>query len=525
MKREAGMSGTRRDFLRQVARAGGYRAAYLTMQAMGLIGTAAVAEPLALEQGAAHGTKVVVLGAGVAGLSAAYELGKAGYRVTVLEARDRVGGRNWTIRRGTTLEMTDGSRQVCEFDRDLYWNAGAARLPSHHQAVLGYCRELGVALEVEVNTSRGALLLNPAANGGRPIEMRQAVNDARGEISELLTKAIDRGALDQELTAHDKDRMLAFLRQYGDLSPDLLYRGSTRSGYRALPGPADRVGVKRDPIPLGVLLDADMWSAMLFEERFAQQATMFQPIGGMDRIATAFANKLGPAVRLGSEVTALRRGGNGVSILFTDKRTGRRRAIDAAYCIVTIPLKVLAGIESDLSPDYRAAIRGVTYGNAIKIAWQSRRFWEAEQQIYGGISWVKGPTTLVWYPSDRFFSSKGILLGAYAIGEDADRLAERSLREQIEMTRAAIEGLHPGRSGELEKPMAIVWSNVAYSLGIAAHYHAGQHAEYTLLNQPDGPFYFAGEHLSQLGAWQEGAILSARRAINMIDRRRRAQGG
>ena len=144
------MSGTRRDFLRQVAQIGGYRATYLTMQAMGLIGTAAVAEPLALELGAAHGTRVVVLGAGVAGLSAAHELRKAGYRVTVLEARDRVGGRNWTIRRGTTIEMTDGSRQVCEFDQDLYWNAGPARLPSHHHAVLGYCREFGVALEVAV---------------------------------------------------------------------------------------------------------------------------------------------------------------------------------------------------------------------------------------------------------------------------------------------------------------------------------------------------------------------------------------
>ena len=519
------MSGTRRDFLRQVARAGGYRAAYLTMQAMGLVGTAAVAEPLALEKGAAHGTKVVVLGAGVAGLSAAYELGKAGYHVTVLEARDRVGGRNWTIRRGTTLDMTDGSRQVCEFDRELYWNAGPARLPGHHQAVLGYCREFGVALEVEVNTSRGALLLNPAANGGRPIEMRQAVNDARGEISELLAKAIDRGALDQEMTAHDKERMLAFLQQYGDLSPDLLYDGSTRSGYSILPGPADQVGVKRDPVPFGVLLDADMWSAMLFEENFTQQATMFQPVGGMDRIATAFAKKLGPVVRLASEVTALRRRHTGVSISFIDKRTGRRNAIEAAYCIVTIPLKVLAGIEFDLSPAYRVAIQSVTYGNAIKIAWQSRRFWEADAQIYGGISWVKGPTTLVWYPSDRFFSSKGILLGAYATREDADELAKRPLREQIEMTCAAIEGLHPGRGRELEKPMAIVWSNVPYSLGIAAHYHASQRGEYTLLNEPDGPFYFAGEHLSQIGAWQEGAILSARRTINMIDRRRLAQGG
>jgi monoamine oxidase len=495
------------------------------MQAMGLVGTAAVAEPLALEKGSAHGTKVVVLGAGVAGLSAAYELGKAGYHVTVLEARDRVGGRNWTIRRGTALDMTDGSRQVCEFDPDLYWNAGAARLPSHHQAVLGYCRELDVALEVEVNTSRGALLLNPAANGGRPIEMRQAVNDARGEISELLAKAIDRGALDQELTAHDKDRMLAFLRQYGDLSPDLLYRGSTRAGYGTLPGPADQVGVKRDPMPFGVLLDADMWTAMLFEESFSQQATMFQPVGGMDRIAAALARKLRPAVRLGSEVTALRRGRSGVSISFTEKRTGRRNAVDAAYCIVTIPLKVLAGIESDLSPAYRADIRNVAYGNAIKIAWQSRRFWEADGQIYGGISWVKGPTTLVWYPSDRFFSPKGVLLGAYATREDADALAKRPLREQIETSRAAIEGLHPGRGGELEKPMAIAWSNVPYSLGIAARYDAGQHGEYALLSEPDGPFYFAGEHLSHVGAWQEGAILSARRAINMIDRRRRAQGG
>jgi monoamine oxidase len=92
------MSGTRRDFLRQVAGAGGYRATYLTMQAMGLLGAAgAAAEPLALARGERHGTKVAILGAGVAGLSAAYELGKAGYDCTVLEARGRAGGRNWSV--------------------------------------------------------------------------------------------------------------------------------------------------------------------------------------------------------------------------------------------------------------------------------------------------------------------------------------------------------------------------------------------------------------------------------------------
>jgi monoamine oxidase len=99
------------------------------------------------------------------------------------------------------------------------------------------------------------------------------------------------------------------------------------------------------------------------------------------------------------------------------------------------------------------------------------------------------------------------------------------LLEQIELTRRAIEGLHPGRSRELEKPMAVVWSKVPYSLGIAARYGSAQDDAYALLNEPDGPFYFAGEHLSQLGAWQEGAILSARKTINMIDQHRRTLRG
>jgi monoamine oxidase len=390
--------------------------------------------------------------------------------------------------------------------------------------MLSYCRELGVALEVEVNTNRGARLLNPAADDGKPIEMRQAINDARGEISELLAKAIDRGALDQELTPHDKERMAAFLRIYGDLTPDMRYQGSTRSGYKTLPGPADVRGEARDPIPLGTLLDADMWTGILFEEGFDFQATMFQPVGGMDRIPTAFAKKLGRVVRLGSEVTAIRRTNAGVRIVYSDKTNGRQNVVEGAFCLVTIPLKVLARIDADFSAPYRAAISAIDYGNAVKLAWQSRRFWEIDDHIYGGISWVKGPTALVWYPSDRLFSQKGIVLGAYSTGDQADDLSSHPLAEQFDLSRKTIEGLHPGHGSELEKPMAIAWSKVPYTLGIAARYQH-QDAEYRLLNEPDGPFYFAGEHLSHIGAWQEGAVLSARRAINMIDGRRRGKAG
>jgi monoamine oxidase len=122
------------------------------------------------------------------------------------------------------------------------------------------------------------------------------------------------------------------------------------------------------------------------------------------------------------------------------------------------------------------------------------------------------------------FSAKGILLGGYATRDDADVVAALPLAAQFEMSRAAIEGLHPGRGKELESPMAIAWSKVPYSLGIAARYRTDDDGNYAVLSEPDGPFYFAGEHLSHIGAWQEGAILSARRAINMLDKHRRTSG-
>ena len=191
---------------------------------------------------------------------------------------------------------------------------------------------------------------------------------------------------------------------------------------------------------------------------------------------------------------------------------------------MTIPLKVLDGIEADFSPPYRAAIHGVEYGNAIKIAWQSRRFWETDDQIYGGISWVKGPTSLVWYPSERMFSPKGILLGAYASRDEADgsrRAAARAIRDEPRGDRGAASRPRPG-ARKADGDRLVEGALQPRHRGALPH---RQDSNYALLSEPDGPFYFAGEHLSHIGAWQEGAILSARRTINMIDKHRRTQRG
>jgi monoamine oxidase len=152
------MSLTRRVFLERMAQIGGYSAVFRSMQVLGLT-PAPGASPLPqLTAGFGRGKSVVILGGGIAGLVSAYELSKAGFQCTILEARNRPGGRNWTVRDGCKVEFTDGSTQNCSWSEGNYLNAGPARIPSIHTHLLNYCQELGVPLEVEVNVSRSALM-------------------------------------------------------------------------------------------------------------------------------------------------------------------------------------------------------------------------------------------------------------------------------------------------------------------------------------------------------------------------------
>ena len=506
---------TRRNFITQIGRVGGFGAAYTIMQSLGLVAIpASEASTIHLPEDFGSGKSVVILGAGIAGMVAAWELRKAGYECTVLEARSRSGGRNWTIRKGTRVEMTDGSRQECTFEDGHYFNAGPARLPSQHVTILGYCRELGVPLEVEVNSSRSSLLQSDSLNGGKPVEQRQMVNDTRGHVAELLAKAVNRNALDEELTKDDKERMLEFLRKYGDLSPDYLYKGSQRSGFKVSPGAGDQAGVARDPLDMHALLDANLWDGMLFEDMFDMQATMFQPVGGMDRIAAAFEKGLGDCIRFNSPVQQIRKTATGVRVVYrnTDSRT--TETLDANCCICALPLSILKTLDTDLSPDLKQAINSVSYDSAYKIAWESRRFWEQDYSIYGGISFPKQMVSVVWYPSAGLFSQSGVVIAGYGVENRSD-FGKLDRAAKFEASRQAVEHLHPGHSKELTKPLYVCWGQIPYNLGSWAS-HRSDPSIYNRLIEPDGPIYLAGDHVSHIVAWQEGAALSAHRAIAQI---------
>src|SRR5262249_37607335 len=153
-----------------LGRIGGTTAATSALNLMGLLPTpTAYAAPPQLPSGSGIGKRVVVLGAGIAGMTAAYCLGRAGYQCTVLEARRRAGGRVGTVRGGDEVVETESTQQVAwDTDRYLYFNAGAARLSSHHKGILGYCREFGVALEPFVNENRSALMQSDSQFDGKP---------------------------------------------------------------------------------------------------------------------------------------------------------------------------------------------------------------------------------------------------------------------------------------------------------------------------------------------------------------------
>jgi len=514
------MALTRRALLEQIGRVGGVGAAYMAMETLGLaIPTPAGAENFQLAKASGGGRSVVVLGAGIAGLVAAYELRRAGYRVTVLEARDRIGGRAWTIRNGDRIVQTGRPDQISSFSPDLYFNAGPARIPSTHRVILGYARKFGVGLETFVNVNRSA----GWDFGGKVQPERRMVEDMRGHLAELLAKAIDRKALDGAVTKDELAMVRQFLVPYGSLDAKGNYAPGGSSGWAV-----DGGGYAQAPVPLGALAFKDLAPTpavtlpYLFEHIWDMQSTMLQPVGGMDRIAQAIYDQVRPSVRLRSPVTAIRRAGNRVRI----EHGPGNQATEADYCICTLGTNLLEKIPNDFSPAKKAALKGVNYLPSVKVGFEAPRFWESEDNIFGGLAWTDRANENVIYPSNSFGAPKGVLVAAYVAGwtnqDNPQKFAAYSNEQRLEVCRASIEALHPGRSKLLSKGVSVGWGLVPYSEGVGALWPGGpggngqRGAQYAELLKPEGPIVFAGEHLSYQGLWQEGAALSAHEALKLV---------
>ena len=520
---------SRREWLTQIGRMAGSATLLRAMVALGASAESSYAGPADL-QGAPPGASVLVLGAGLAGMLAAWELRKAGYAVKLLEYGQRAGGRCWTLRGGDSYTELGGATQRVEFTAGQYFNPGPWRIPYHHHGVLDLARRLNVPLEPFTQVNHNAYLHSRRAFGGQPQRLRHVQADFHGHVAELLAKAVDARALEGAVTREDQERLLEALRQWGALDRSNRYHAgfpsSNRRGFAVDAGgglmPEPEVS---QPLALNELLKSGLWGYLTAGQDHEYQSTLMQPVGGMDRIAVALHAQVADAVQFGARVTAIAQDARGVNVTYNDMASGAVRQARADACVCTIPLSILSQIDMQVSAPVQEAIAAVPYESSVKVGLQfKRRFWEEDEAIYGGISFTDLPIGVIGYPQHGLASKgKGVLLGAYIWGPNAYEFTARAPSERVQLALQYGALIHPQMSQEFETGASVAWHRVPGVQGCFGVWsNDARRTHYKALCQVDGRIVLAGEHASLLPAWQEGAVLSALDAVKRLHARLKA---
>jgi len=488
---------------------------YNAMSRMGLSQSSKWTGPPDLH-GAPEGTKILVLGAGLAGMTAAFELRSAGYDVKVLEYREKAGGRCWTLRGGDTYTEMGGDEQKVDFAEGNYLNPGPWRIPSDHFAVLDYAKRFGVEMEPFIQLNFNAYVHDTEAFGGRPQRFKEIDADFRGGISELLAKVADQGKLDRLVSKKDARTLFEALKHYGALDWDGTYdegdASSRRRGFAVREG-GGASGEPRysEPHDLSTILDSRLWESIVSGFDTQMQTTMFQPKGGMDMIAKGFEKEVGDLIIYNAKVQRIRNSDTGVSVTWVPSNGEGAETVETAeYCICTIPFSILGQIDHDFSPRMSGIISDMYYLSSTKVGLEfNRRFWEEDEYIYGGISYTNLPIGQIGYPSTGYFSDgPAVLLGAYTFGSYSHQFNSLPASERVAKSLEFGSQIHPQYSEEFKTGVGIAWHRVPWSLGCFGWWK-DRDADYMDATQMDGRTLMAGEHISYLPAWMEGAILSA----------------
>ncbi|NLI27369.1 MAG: flavin monoamine oxidase family protein [Acetobacter sp.] len=518
---------TRRQMLTRIGVLAGSAGLYQAMTSLGhAMGTDFTGPPNL--SGAKKGTRIVVLGAGLAGLLAAYELRKAGYTVQVLEFQNRGGGRNISLRGGDTLTELGGATQKVNFAPGNYINPGPWRIPYHHQGLLHYCQQFGVALEPFLQLNHNAYVHSSNAFDGKPVRYREYASDFFGYTAELIAKSIDQHKLDDAMTPDELAQMASAMRAWGGLNAEGKWaKGASSSLRRGFDKPqgGGMTGAPTysDVFPRSEILKAHAWNDISFFERLDMQTTMFQPVGGMDNIGKGFMRQVHDIVRLNAKVSAIHQNDQGVQIQWNDMANGgAAQTTEADYCVCTIPLPILSQLDIQVSGPMKAAIAAVPYASSVKLGLEfKRRFWEEDEQIYGGISFTDQQISQISYPSaGTFTKGPAVLLGGYMFGPAAYDFAGMTPQERIENALKQGQKIHAQYRKEFSNGVSLAWSRMPWTLGCCSMWsEQARKAHYKDLVAIDNRIVLAGEHASYIGCWQEGAILSSLDAISRLHKR------
>jgi monoamine oxidase len=447
--------------------------------------------------------RVIVIGAGIAGLAAALELAEQDHDPVVLEAQNRVGGRLLTLR---------------TFAPGLYAEAGAMRIPRVHELTLDYCRRLGVPLRPFLMRCEKA----PLYLAGRRVTFEDVERDP--ELMPL------------KLAAHESSRTWAQLWEEATRDVRERYDREGEVMLAELGRDYDGYSIRRFLLERGFSEDAlELYGLMSFRESNMRVSIveqlreivgrafedMQEVVGGMDRLPHAFYTRLRSRVRLGAHVSAVEQDADRVTVHFRTPGGGTG-SVQGDECICTVPFGVLRHIDfrPALSRGKYRAIRELNYNPSTKILLQvRRRFWE-EQGIVGGVTVTDLPIRRIVYPSHPPADGdpRGVLLASYTWGQDAARWGALSPDERIERAIHDVAKIHPEIVAECEGGTSYSWYDDPFAVGAFALFEPGQEtALHPHIVRPEGRVHFAGEHCSLWHAWIQGAIESGLRAAAAVN--------
>ena len=444
---------------------------------------------------------VLIAGAGMAGLVAAYELKRAGHHPIVIEAQARVGGRIYTMRE----PFSDG----------LYGEAGAMRIPRAHHLTMAYIEKFGLPMAPFT-------MSNP-----------QAFCHVAGRHMTLQEAAQDPDCLGFDLYPHERRVPIETLwaEAIRPLAARIDQDGA--EGWAVLAAEYDQYSVREFLESLkwsegaieyfGLMANQEAMMNSSFLELLREEVgrfyqDMFYITGGSDMLPRAFLPALRGCIRFGERLVAIDQSPD--SVTFHIRTLAGVTSLSADYAILTIPFPVMRHVEvlKPFSRPKQRAIRQLHYDASAKVFLQCRRrFWEEDEGIFGGGTVTDLAIRNLYYPDHGRESGRGVLLASYTWGEDAQRWGSLTPDERLRQAIENVAGIHPQIIETVEGGASKMWHDDEFAGGAFALFDPGQQ---TLLHEaicaPEGRIHFAGEHASLAHAWIQGAIESGLRAAAEI---------
>lgn len=445
--------------------------------------------------------KVIVVGAGMAGLVAAYELLRAGHDPILLEGQARVGGRVYTMRE--------------PFTAGLHAEAGAMRIPRSHQLTMAYLAKFNLSVS-PFTTS------NP-----------QAYVHLHGQRHRVGDCEADPTCMGFEVASHERGRTAAQLWTEALQPLATKVQAGGQVGWDEIVKDYDQY-CTREFLELnhwsegaiemfGLLLNQEALMNASFVELLREElgnyyTDMVQIDGGMDRLPSAFLPHLQDRIRFGAKMVAIEQSPEAVTIHY--RTPVGRSSVTAPYAIITVPFSVLRHVEvlQPFSRRKQRAIRQLHYDASAKVFIQTRRrFWEEDEGIFGGGSVTDLAVRNIYYPDHGRETGRGVLLASYTWSEDAQRWGSLAPTDRVTQALENLSVIHPQASAEFETGASKMWHDDEWAGGAFALFEPQQQ---TLLHAdamaPEGRIHFAGEHTSLGHAWIQGAIESGLRAAGEV---------